>query len=127
MIQIKRIYESPNQSDGARILVDRVWPRGVSKEKAQLESWRKELAPSTELRKWFDHEPAQWDEFIQRYQAELANESLSAMLAELAERSRTETITLIYSARDERFNQAHALAITLRDRFDAEVSLADHE
>lgn len=108
-IRLKRAYEKPSAEDGGRILVDRLWPRGVSKDAAALEYWAKDLAPSTELRKWFHHEPRPWEEFRRRYVEELRqNEEL---LTQLRERARAGRITLIYASRDESQNDA----VVLRD------------
>ena len=82
-VQVKRIYEEPSPSDGARVLVDRLWPRGISKERANLTLWAKDVAPSTELRKWYDHDPAKFDEFAQRYRRELQDAAHAGALAEL--------------------------------------------
>ena len=109
MIKLKRIYSEPGKQDGVRILVDRVWPRGFSKERARIDEWRKELAPSTALRKWFGHDPAKWTGFQERYRKELATSGGIEALKELATRSRHEAITLIYSAADEQHNQALVL------------------
>ncbi len=109
MIQIKRVYSEASKRDGLRILVDRVWPRGFSKERAKVDEWRKELAPSTALRKWFGHDPAKWTEFRARYRKELAESGGIKALKELAQRSRHEAITLVYGAADEQHNQAAAL------------------
>jgi uncharacterized protein YeaO (DUF488 family) len=109
MIQVKRVYSAPSKQDGVRILVDRVWPRGFSKERARIDEWRKELAPSTALRKWFAHEPAKWMGFQARYRKELAASGLIEALRELAARGGHEAITLIYSAADEQHNQAVVL------------------
>jgi uncharacterized protein YeaO (DUF488 family) len=106
MIQIKRVYSEPNTCDGIRILVDRVWPRGLSKKRARIGAWQKDLAPSTPLRKWFGHEPAKWIEFRTRYRKELANSDKADTLKELARLSRHKTITLVYGAADEQHNQA---------------------
>ncbi|HEX6996779.1 MAG TPA: DUF488 domain-containing protein [Gammaproteobacteria bacterium] len=107
-VRLKRIYEPPEPSDGYRVLVDRVWPRGVSKDKAAIDQWAKELAPSTELRKWFGHDPARWRGFRERYRRELEAFAADA-LAELRARARRQRVTLVYSARDERHNQAVVL------------------
>jgi uncharacterized protein YeaO (DUF488 family) len=108
-IKLKRAYDPPSPEDGARILVDRLWPRGISKEKAALDQWMKEIAPSTELRKWFGHDPKRWTEFRRRYAEELRQHpDLVAGLRSLARQSR---ITLVYAAHDE----AHNDAIVLRD------------
>jgi uncharacterized protein YeaO (DUF488 family) len=109
MIRIKRVYSEPSPSDGIRILVDRVWPRGVTKERARLDAWRKEFAPSTSLRKWFGHDPAKWIGFRKRYRAELADSGQTPALKELARLSRRRTVTLLYGAVDERHNQAVCL------------------
>ena len=109
MIRIKRVYSEPSLEDGVRILIDRIWPRGVSKERARIDTWRKELAPSTALRKWFGHDPARWAGFRERYRKELTESGEIEALRELATRSRHETITLMYSAADEEHNQAVVL------------------
>jgi uncharacterized protein YeaO (DUF488 family) len=109
MTRIKRVYREPSPRDGMRILVDRVWPRGISKERARVVEWRKDLAPSTALRKWFGHEPAKWAGFRERYRKELAESGGLGALKELAQRSRHEAITLVYGAADEQHNQAVAL------------------
>lgn len=109
MLKVKRVYEPPAKDDGVRILVDRVWPRGVTKEKAHVDEWRKELGPSDALRTWFRHDPAKWDEFRRRYQEDLRVRGQWADLEAIAERARKENVTLIFSARDETHNQAVAL------------------
>jgi uncharacterized protein YeaO (DUF488 family) len=110
VLQLKRIYEPAQASDGYRILVDRVWPRGVSKERAHIALWLKEVAPSTALRKWFGHDPGRWAEFQKRYRLELREKSgLLAQIEQLEREHRV--VTLIYSARDEQHNQA----VVLRD------------
>ncbi len=106
-IQTKRVYEAASPDDGRRVLVDRVWPRGMTKEKAQTDLWMKELAPSAELRKWFNHERNKWEEFKRRYFLELdANPEAVARLTDEAANSR---VTLLFSARDADCNQAVAL------------------
>jgi uncharacterized protein YeaO (DUF488 family) len=107
-IRIKRVYESPSRNDGRRILVDRVWPRGLKKEQAQVDLWLKDIAPSTALRKWFGHDPQKWDEFRKRYRAELQNnrEALRLLKQEL----KKGRVTLLYSAKDEEHNQAVVLS-----------------
>jgi uncharacterized protein YeaO (DUF488 family) len=105
-ISVKRVYEAPEPDDGLRVLVDRIWPRGVSKEEAKIDLWLKEIAPSTGLRKWFGHDPEKWDEFQARYRAELEG---SEALAELRRLSRRRRVTLVYGARDEKHNNAQAL------------------
>jgi uncharacterized protein YeaO (DUF488 family) len=107
MIRIKRVYEPPGPRDGKRILIDRLWPRGLSKEKARVDEWRKDLAPSDRLRKWFNHEPEKWDEFKRRYHRELQPKINE--LADLKHGKRSATITLLYGARDPEHNNAVAL------------------
>jgi uncharacterized protein YeaO (DUF488 family) len=112
-VQIKRVYEPPEKDDGARVLVDRLWPRGLSKEHAALALWLKEIAPSEELRKWFGHDPARWKEFVHRYRAELKhNQTALAQLHDLAKHGR---VTLLYAAHDHEHNNAVALAAYLHD------------
>jgi len=108
MIKAKRVYEQASEQDGFRILVDRLWPRGVSKEKAKIDLWLREIAPSSELRKWFAHDPKKWEEFKNRYKAELRDKHDLLSRINEAERDRT-TVTLLYSARDEEHNNAVAL------------------
>ncbi len=111
-IRIKRVYEPPSPEDGHRILVDRLWPRGVSKQAAALSAWIKDVAPSHELRKWFDHDPSRWDEFRRRYVAELdANPPATAELRGLL---RAGPATLVYAAHDASRNNAVVLADYLR-------------
>jgi uncharacterized protein YeaO (DUF488 family) len=111
-VRLKRAYEPASAGDGHRVLVDRLWPRGVSKKQAELDDWEKELAPSTELREWFGHEPGRFAEFRRRYIAELhANRS---RLRELRRRARVGTLTLVYSAHDSDRNDAVVLAEVLR-------------
>ena|SRR6185437_6205140 len=106
-IQIKRVYEPPAKTDGFRVLVDRVWPRGLSKSDASVDLWMKDVAPSTELRKWFNHEPARWKVFQDKYRAELRQRSPE--LVELKTHAAKRRLTLIYSARDTEHNQALVL------------------
>jgi uncharacterized protein YeaO (DUF488 family) len=108
-IRLKRAYDAPSATDGVRVLVDRLWPRGIKKTDACIDHWFKDLAPSTELRQWFAHDPARWEEFRRRYRAELANSS--GRLDELRNLARAHRVTLIYAARDE----AHNDAVVLRD------------
>jgi uncharacterized protein YeaO (DUF488 family) len=107
MIRTKRIYEEPSEDDGTRVLVDRLWPRGFSKEKASLDRWEKDLAPSNELRRWFGHDPAKWEEFLRRYRAELVGKEEA--LARLRREADEGTVTLLYAAKDEEHNNAVAL------------------
>ena len=105
-LMIKRVYEQPVAGDGKRILVDRLWPRGLSTAKARVDLWLKDIAPSTALRQWFGHDPEKWPEFRKRYRAELKD---NPALAELRDLSRKGTVTLVYSAKDELHNQAVVL------------------
>ncbi|MCA0003225.1 MULTISPECIES: DUF488 domain-containing protein [unclassified Mesorhizobium] len=111
-IAVKRVYEPPSPDDGQRVLVDRVWPRGVSKEHAALALWLKDIAPSTDLRKWFGHEPERWAEFQKRYRAEL--EGNGEAVAQLRALLRDGKVTLLYGAHDAAHNNAVALAGYLR-------------
>jgi len=106
-IQLKRAYEPPEPDDGFRILVDRLWPRGVSKSLARIDLWLKEIAPSTPLRKWFGHEPAKWTTFRQRYFQELKERPEA--IAQLVEHVRNGPVTLVYGAKDQEHNDAVAL------------------
>lgn len=110
-IAIKRIYEAPSSEDGRQILVDRLWPRGVSREKARLDGWMKSVSPSTELRRWFDHRPDRWEEFRRRYADELKSNSDVRTLSEM---SAAGPVTLLYAARDTEHNEARALAEYLK-------------
>jgi len=113
MIQIKRIYEDFNENDGARILVDRLWPRGISKEKAHLLLWLKEIAPSNELRNWFNHDSSKWKEFEKKYIQELNKKpELLEQLKKLEKVNKT--ITLLYGAKDTEHNQAVVIAELLK-------------
>ena len=107
MIKIKRIYEQPDPADGQRLLVDRLWPRGLSKEQAGVDRWLKEIAPSDELRRWFGHDPGKWQEFRSRYMGEL--EAQRELLDQLADLARGQTVTLLYAAKDEAQNNAVVL------------------
>ncbi|HJV76927.1 MAG TPA: DUF488 domain-containing protein [Paludibacter sp.] len=106
-MQIKRVYDKPETEDGARILVDRLWPRGLTKEKACIDLWLKDIAPSTELRKWFDHDSEKWDEFRKRYFVELRNNP--KQLALLDEQLKNGKVTLLYAAKDKEHNEAVAI------------------
>ena len=106
-IRIKRVYEKPDASDGKRILVDRLWPRGLTKEKARVDHWLKDVAPSTELRKWFAHDPAKWAEFRTRYLEELKKDKEQFLL--LRQEAAKGTVTLVYGARDQQHNEALVL------------------
>ena len=115
MIELKRAYDAPEESDGLRVLVDAIWPRGVSKEDAGVDLWLKEVAPSKELRKWFGHDPERWDEFRRRYAAELKEvlPLLRRVISFLEEEHGT--VTLVFAAKDEEHNNAVALRKLLAD------------
>ena len=113
-IQIRRAYAPPGRDDGYRLLVDRVWPRGVSKKDLKVDEWRKEIAPSTRLRQWFRHDPARWKKFQQRYFTELDRKQ--EVIRDLAKRAHHGRVTLVYGARDPDHNQAVALRAYLRAR-----------
>jgi len=106
-VRLKRVYEKPSKEDGVRILVERLWPRGLTKEKARIDLWPKEIAPSDGLRKWFGHDPAKWDDFRKRYEAELKKkkEAIERLRRKVGEGD----VTFVYAARDEAHNSAVAL------------------
>lgn len=114
-VKLKRAYERPTRADGTRILIDRLWPRGVKKVDAALDQWAKELAPSTALRKWFGHDPARWQEFRQRYAKEVRQHP--DQLRQLRALARKGPITLVFSARDEKHNDAVALRDVILGRY----------
>lgn len=122
MIRVKRAYERPSPEDGYRVLVDRLWPRGVKKEALRLDLWAKDVAPSPALRQWFGHEPARFGAFSRRYRTELRAAPAQALLAELARRARRGTVTFVYGARDEEHNGA----VVLRDLLEEELAEARH-
>jgi len=109
MIKLKRVYDAPEPSDGYRVLVDRLWPRGLTKDKAAIDTWLKDIAPSTELRKWFAHDPAKFSEFSTRYLSELDNNPAAKTLFDL--QAQHAVVTLVYGAKDPKVNQA----VVLRD------------
>lgn len=109
MLKVKRIYEPAADEDGCRILVDRIWPRGFTKERARIDEWRKDLGPSDTLRKWFAHDPRKWEEFQTRYRSELEETGRWADMQRISERAKRENVTLVYSAKDTERNQAVAL------------------
>jgi uncharacterized protein YeaO (DUF488 family) len=111
MIALKRAYDEPEPSDGTRVLVDRLWPRGLSKERAHVDLWLKEIAPSSELRTWFGHDPENFAEFRRRYEAELASETCQAALTKLRDLAKQGPVTLVFAAHDTE----HANAVVLRD------------
>jgi uncharacterized protein YeaO (DUF488 family) len=118
-VHIKRAYAAPAAHDGTRILVDRLWPRGLKKTDAAIAQWMKEIAPSTELRRWFGHDPGRWDEFRRRYEREL--EDKGELLGAIKELAKHGPVTLVYSAHDEAHNQA----VVLRDRLVTALTQAD--
>ena len=104
MIGIRRVYDKPSRADGLRVLVDRLWPRGLTKDRAAVDLWVKDLAPSAELRKWFEHDPAKWVQFQARYRKELGKQNDA--LKDLKAKAKRQTVTLVYGARDEEHNGA---------------------
>jgi len=118
-IKIKRVYERPADGDGSRLLVDRLWPRGLTKEKAHIDLWLKEIAPSKELREWFAHDPEKWQRFRRRYETELRhNRSVIEMLTHKA---REGNLTLLYGARDEKHNEALVLKQVLERKIQRHI------
>ncbi|MGH2498396.1 MAG: DUF488 domain-containing protein [Ktedonobacteraceae bacterium] len=111
MVALKRVYDAPESSDGTRVLVERLWPRGLSKERAHVDLWMKEIAPSRELRTWFGHDPEKYTEFRRRYETELASQTGQAALARLRELAKQGPVTLVFAARDTE----HTNAVVLRD------------
>ncbi len=109
MIVLKRIYDPASQDDGKRILVDRLWPRGISKDKADIDGWLKEIAPSDELRKWFLHDPAKWEEFRNRYKNELKRKEKEGLIEGLRKAGKKGKVTLLFSAKDVLHNNAVVL------------------
>jgi len=112
-IRTKRIYEDPSNNDGYRILIDRIWPRGVSKEDAKLDDWNKNIAPSDSLRKWFGHDPDKFDEFAKKYRKELDGKKEG--LTEIRKKAEKQTVTLLYGAKDTEHNQAVVLQKLLNE------------
>jgi uncharacterized protein YeaO (DUF488 family) len=104
MVKLKRAYEAPTKDDGERVLVERLWPRGLTKQKAKIDLWVKEISPSTELRKWFGHDPEKWDEFRRRYKSELKQQP--ELVDQLRDKARKGPITFVYAAKDELHNSA---------------------
>ncbi len=109
MLQTKRVYDKPSASDGHRVLVDRLWPRGLTKDAARLDEWLKDIAPSPELRKWFGHDPERWEEFKKRYESELSKTAAKPHLDRLCQLAQQGMVTLLYAAREERQNSASIL------------------
>ncbi|HET8614910.1 MAG TPA: DUF488 family protein [Actinomycetales bacterium] len=114
-VKVRRVYEDPNDDDGTRVLVDRLWPRGVSKERAALAEWCKQVAPSPELRRWFGHDPERYDQFVRRYHDELASGEQREALERLRRVARTGTLTLVTATKDEDHCAAEVLYELLRD------------
>jgi uncharacterized protein YeaO (DUF488 family) len=117
-VRLQRAYDEPTRGDGYRVLVDRLWPRGRSKEALHLDSCARDLGPSTELRKWFGHDPVRWEEFRKRYRAELDDSSRAQALDDLAERAGKGTLTLVFGARDVEHNEAQVIAEALGRRLE---------
>ena len=115
MVKLKRVYETPNSEDGVRILVERLWPRGLTKEKARIDIWLKDIAPSTELRKWFNHIPERWTEFQKRYKAELKEKD--NIVRRLMKKVDTTDVTLVFAAKDAAQNSAVVLKDVLEKSF----------
>ncbi len=112
MLKLKRVYEKPEKRDGKRILIDGLWPRGLTKEKAEIDIWMKEVAPSAGLRKWFSHDPKKWTEFKKRYREELKDKK--EFLSRIKSLAKKGTVTILYGSKEERFNNANALKEFLR-------------
>jgi uncharacterized protein YeaO (DUF488 family) len=110
-VRIKRAYEEPDPADGHRVLVDRLWPRGVRRDAIAIDAWMKEIGPSDELRRWFGHDAARWEEFAARYRDELRRPPAAELVGDLVAQAKRGTVTLVYSAKDELHNQA----VVLRD------------
>jgi uncharacterized protein YeaO (DUF488 family) len=116
MVKLKRVRDPAGRSDGYRVLVERLWPRGVRKESLAMDEWAKDIAPSTSLRKWFGHDPERWVEFRRRYRSELSGGAAAAALAQLAARAARETVTLLFSSHDAEHNNAVVLKDELERR-----------
>ncbi|MBI4540846.1 MAG: DUF488 family protein [Gemmatimonadetes bacterium] len=114
MIRLKRVYERPTQADGFRILVERLWPRGLSKQRVPIDLWLKEVAPSPELRTWYGHDPAKWDEFQGRYRTELQQNPAVARIQQVLREKKV--VTFVFAARDEEHNSARVLKGFLEER-----------
>ena len=114
-VRVRRVYDTPAPADGARVLVDRIWPRGLTKDKAHLDEWCKEVAPSTELRKWYSHDPSRFEEFTRRYHAELKQRERSDTLAHLRELAKDRTLTLLTATKQPDISEAEVLARMLRE------------
>ena len=112
---MKRVYQEPEEANGERILVDCIWPRGISKDNVRLSDWRKELAPSNDLRKWFGHDPERWEEFKERYRAELEEAGNVEEVREISDMAEEGNVTLIFGAKDTEYNNARALESFIRE------------
>jgi len=117
-VHLKRAYDPPSPEDGQRYLVERLWPRGVKKDALQLTAWLKDLAPSDELRRWYGHDPARWDEFSRRYREELQSPDKQPVLADLAGKARDGDVTLVFATKDEEHSGAMVLHDVLRELVD---------
>lgn len=113
-VRVRRVYEEPSREDGTRVLVDRVWPRGLSKDKAQLDEWAKDVAPSTELRRWYGHDPDRFTEFTKRYHSELRSGEAGEALSRLRDLAASGRVTLLTATKDVDLSQAAVLADVLR-------------
>ena len=118
MLKTKRAYDKKEAGDGKRILIDRLWPRGLSKAEAAIDEWRKDLGPSTELRKWFGHDPERWAEFKKRYVAELTAADKQELLENIAQQAKRNNVTLVYSAKDREHNDVRVLEELVRKMMD---------
>lgn len=116
MIRLKRVYDLPEPDDGYRVLVDRLWPRGLKREAAKIDAWLKDIAPSPALRTWYGHDADRFEEFAERYREELGAASAEPVLADLAARAQRQTVTLLYAARETRHNSASVLKLVLEKR-----------
>ncbi|MCL4508990.1 MAG: DUF488 family protein [Chloroflexi bacterium] len=116
MVKTKRVYDLPVKDDGYRVLIERLWPRGLSKDRAQIDEWCKDVAPSTALRTWYAHDPTKWEEFSHRYRAELAQALAQRALTTLVQRARQEHVTLLFSARNPELTSARILAEEIEQR-----------
>jgi uncharacterized protein YeaO (DUF488 family) len=123
-VRIKRAYEAPEKADGYRVLVDRLWPRGVRKDALAIDVWMKEIGPSDELRRWFGHDPARWKEFSARYRDELRRQPAASLVAELVDQAKRGRLTLVYGAKDELHNQAAVLRDLIERRIHAHAPAA---
>jgi uncharacterized protein YeaO (DUF488 family) len=113
-IKIKRVYDPPEASDGARILIDRLWPRGIAKDRARIDEWLKEIAPSEQLRQWFGHQPERWEAFQKRYHEELTSTEKPELIQRIKSLAKKDTVTLLFTAKDAEHNNAVALASFLK-------------